>query len=337
MPTQNLLPTAVTLGTGWYGAVTDIDEGVDTPNDNTDYISSPAGLDSYGNLVIDFANPTITPPFIKVTIKIRFSSLLGNTTKFNALTLTTSLGNLTDGDSTICIGTYPTWQAPSAFTTKSASISGSFTQSQGDDLQVTISRNDCSAMGSPPSDEIRITAIDAIVENAAAGGNESFSWSEEVKFSDAWAVTRSAGDITTGDSPEYQCRFNPEPLRKHLEPPYRNWFETGNKLLVFRDDLIRVLHGLRAKQISGSQSVTSLAIDASVNIYVGHESTYKFCIAEYPVFTAVNGIDIQVFATLTINGQTRITDGKGFCIRVTNVGIGGTPSFTLNWKRRGHR
>lgn len=132
------------------------------------------------------------------------------------------------------------------------------------------------------------------------------------------------------------CKFSPEELRKHYD-------EAGSKPisreghLNFRDDLIRLLHRLKTKTISGTISVTNLAVGSSVDFSVDHSSDASFCFCEYPQFTVLNGVDVLIFALIDVDGTGRATTGSRFSGRITNVSIGGTGTgtFNLSWTRTG--
>ena len=128
------------------------------------------------------------------------------------------------------------------------------------------------------------------------------------------------------------CAFNIEPLKSELEPPYKNWFDTGNKLLLFRDKLVKVLGALRVRTITGSITVSNLSVGSTVDIEVSHNTTFCFC--SYPHLTVVAGIEVTVMAMSS--DPSSVTSLSGFVLRIKNVSKSDySPSFSIDWSRQG--
>lgn len=127
-------------------------------------------------------------------------------------------------------------------------------------------------------------------------------------------------------------KFSPSLLAHHYD-------ETGNDVIsrnghtLFRDELRRLLGRLRTKVIDGTIEITGLSVSASVDKVVDHSSDADFWLAQYPEFTAIDGVDVQVLACLDIGGTASATTGSQFVVRVTNVSAATT--FTLSWTRTG--
>ena len=155
------------------------------------------------------------------------------------------------------------------------------------------------------------------------------------------------------------CGMSPLILRRYFrEPPVRPGGQHSQKglpndiarllaavrdedqvsLRGFRDDIMRLFLSLRTKTITGTISVTNLAIGGTVDFGVDHTASATFCFCEYPRFTILNGVDVEIFALIDIAGVGKNTDGGHFCGRITNVSIGGTGTgtFDLNWSRIGY-
>ena len=130
-------------------------------------------------------------------------------------------------------------------------------------------------------------------------------------------------------------KFSPIELRRHLD-------ETGELLISreghvqFRDDIVRLLNKLRPKTITGTLTVSSLGVGMTVDVFVDHTSSATFGFESYPAFTAINGVDVEVFALIDIAGTGYATSGTGFAIRISNISKSDyAPSFNLAWSRTG--
>ena len=131
------------------------------------------------------------------------------------------------------------------------------------------------------------------------------------------------------------CHLTPEELRFHYDEPGNKPISRAGHL-AFRDDLIRILRRLKTKTITGTLTVTNLAVGDSVDVFVDHSDTLEFCMCEHPYFTALDGIEVIVFEMIDISGTAYATSGTGFCIRITNVSQSAyTSSFDLSYSRTG--
>jgi hypothetical protein len=128
----------------------------------------------------------------------------------------------------------------------------------------------------------------------------------------------------------------PKILKQYFADQQATLGNLSAELARFRDDICRLLNRLRLRTITGSITVSNLAIGSTVDIHVEHTADQTFRLAEPPRFTVVNGVDVQVFELIDIAGTGKATNGTGFAVRVTNVSLSAYfPSFTLNWSRIG--
>jgi len=127
-------------------------------------------------------------------------------------------------------------------------------------------------------------------------------------------------------------------LREYFRSIPPNAWQAATELGRFRDDVEAMFRRLRFLTVSGTITVSGLTVGQSVDVAVDHSSDGIYCLAEYPRFAVVDGVDVLVYALLDIGGTGKATNGSAFAVRITNVSKEDySPTFSLAWTRQGIR
>lgn len=133
--------------------------------------------------------------------------------------------------------------------------------------------------------------------------------------------------------------FAPEELRRHLENQQAApVLQRQTNLVLFRDELIRLLRKIRVKTITGSFTVSSVAIGSTELVHVDHTSSEVYGAAWDPVFTPVTDVSITVLRARTINSINMGTSGASFVVAVENLNnsdMAGAGQL-FSWSRDGY-
>ena len=130
--------------------------------------------------------------------------------------------------------------------------------------------------------------------------------------------------------------LNRQTLKQYFDEQPANEHAKLTEMQRFRDDIIRLLGKVKLKTITGTLTVASLAIGSSVDVSVNHSSSAAFRFCEYPRFTAVNGVEVEVFGMIDIDGTSYSTSGSLWVARISNISLSSYfPAVNITWSRVG--